>query len=62
MESISSNNRMNEINRSTMTYGVAIRLTIFVIIGVVTYFAFSNGITLFSWHPALMLLGVSILN
>lgn len=60
MDSISINNRSNETStRATMAYGVGVRLTIFIIIGVVTYFSFAQGITLFSWHPPLMLIGVS---
>lgn len=62
MEPISINNRSYEYEthtRSTMTVGVAVRIIVFLIIGVVTYFAFTNGITLFSWHPTLMLIGVS---
>lgn len=60
MDAITINNRVNETSsRSTMTIGVAVRLITFSIIGVITYFAFVKGITLFSWHPPLMLVGVS---
>lgn len=60
MEPISQHNRSYESqSRSTMTLGVGVRIIVFLIIGVVTYFAFTKGITLFSWHPTLMLIGVS---
>lgn len=60
MEPISLHNRSYESqSRSTMTLGVGVRIIVFLIIGVVTYFAFTKGITLFSWHPTLMLIGVS---
>lgn len=61
LESINVNNRVNDnTRRTTMTIEAAIRFIIFLLIGVITYFAFARGITLFSWHPTLMTIGVSV--
>lgn len=34
-------------------------VVILLLAGFVAYFSFSNGISLFAWHPPLMLIGVS---
>lgn len=56
--------RINEETSSIINYtsyltNIIVHILIFGFTGFVTYVSFAKGVVLFSWHPPLMLIGVS---